>query len=294
MIQRLRPNFSVAAEASVPSSCAAASAGRGVDLWWLGQAGFLISIAGLRIVIDPYLSNSLGKKYAGTSFPHERMFPPPVGSDALIHIDWLLCTHAHTDHMDPETIGPLVRNNRDMQVLVPEAVRPTALERGVPESRLRGIDAGQTIDTGTVTISALPAAHESFQLDSFGRHPFLGFILQGGGVTVYHSGDTIPYAGLAEALTGLEVDLALLPVNGRDALRAANGIPGNLTLEEALSLADEMGARAMLGHHIDMFACNTLDRTIGEDILALHVSQYPRMLVEMRKRYEMRFADGTC
>ena len=47
----------------------------GVTLYWLGQAGFVIDAPGLRIVIDPYLSNSLEAKYHGTAFPHLRMAP---------------------------------------------------------------------------------------------------------------------------------------------------------------------------------------------------------------------------
>ena len=32
--------------------------------WWLGQSGFLLQWKGNRILIDPYLSDSLTKKYA--------------------------------------------------------------------------------------------------------------------------------------------------------------------------------------------------------------------------------------
>ena len=37
---------------------------------WLGQAGFLIRWREFRLVIDPYLSDSLATKYRGTRFPH--------------------------------------------------------------------------------------------------------------------------------------------------------------------------------------------------------------------------------
>ena len=42
-------------------------------LWWLGQSGFLLQWKGKRVLIDPYLSDSLTKKYATTDKPHIRM-----------------------------------------------------------------------------------------------------------------------------------------------------------------------------------------------------------------------------
>lgn len=249
----------------------------GAALWWLGQAGFLIAQGGLRIVIDAYLSDSLAVKYAGGRFPHRRMMPTPVDPGGLTGVDWLLCTHGHTDHMDPGTIPALLAANPGARVLAPRAERARALERGVPEARLVLIDAGETVDLGGVTCTATPAAHEDLVRGPDG-FLYLGYALTGGGVTLWHSGDTIPYAGLAEWLAPLRVDLALLPVNGRDATRAANGVPGNLTLEEAVELADAIGARAMLGHHFGLFEFNTLDPDEG----AARLSQIsPRASVEL-------------
>lgn len=275
------------AEPTVPAKRRATEGSAELSLWWLGQAGFLVEATGLRIVIDPYLSDSLAVKYAGTRFPHRRMFPPPIAPEALRDIDWLLCTHAHTDHMDAATIGPLVRCNPHMKVLVPEAVRQVAIDRGVPPSRLHGIDAGQLIDLGDMTVQAIAAAHEDLKLDASGRHCFLGYVLRARHACVYHSGDTIPYPGLVGSLKDLEIDLALLPVNGRDAQRAANGIPGNLTLDEALQLSAAIGCAAMLGHHIDMFAFNTISRRQAEGVLADYRSS-GRRLVEPCTRYELR------
>lgn len=242
-------------------------AGEGATLAWLGQAGFLIRQGGLKIVIDAYLSDSLAEKYRGTRFPHQRMMPVPVKPGDLRDVDWLFCTHGHTDHMDPGTIPALLAANPRARVLVPRAEKARAIERGVPENHLTLIDAGESIDLGGVIVTATPAAHEDLRRTTEG-YLFLGYVLTGGGVTLWHSGDTIPFPGLAEWLMPFRVDLALLPVNGRDATRAANGIPGNLSLEEAVALADEIGARAMIGHHFGLFEFNTLDPEDGARKLA--------------------------
>jgi L-ascorbate metabolism protein UlaG (beta-lactamase superfamily)/protein-tyrosine-phosphatase len=242
-------------------------AGTGAAVWWLGQAGFLIAQGGLRVVIDAYLSDSLAEKYRGKPFPHTRMVPPPVAPGDLTGIDWLLCTHGHTDHMDPGTIPALLAANPAARVLAPRAEAARAVERGVPPARLTLIDAGETVDLGGVRCTATPAAHEEMARTEAG-HLFLGYVLQGGGVTIWHSGDTIPWPGQAEWLAPFRVDLALLPVNGRDARRAENGVPGNLTLTEAVELADAIGARAMIAHHFGLFDFNTLDPEEARRVLS--------------------------
>ncbi len=248
------------------SDPAALFADRGAAVWWLGQAGFLIAQGGLRIVIDAYLSDSLAEKYRGKAFSHTRMMPPPVAPDGLTGIDWLLCTHGHTDHMDPGTIPALLATNPQARVLAPRAERARALERGVPPERLVLIDAGETVDLGGVRCTATPSAHEEMTRAE-GGFLYLGYVLSGAGVTLWHSGDTIPWGGQAEWLAPFRVDLALLPVNGRDAQRAANGVPGNLTMAEAITLTDAIGARSMIAHHFGLFDFNTLDAVAGQSLI---------------------------
>ena len=229
---------------------------------WLGQAGFLIEGGGVRVVVDPYLSNSLEAKYRGSGIPHERMFPAPVSPAALGYVDLVLCTHAHTDHMDPDTLRPLARRLAGLRVVVPAASLSIAESRtGITAPRLIGVDAGEThsLCDDRLKLHVFRAAHETLDCDAQGRHHFLGFGLDIGGRRIFHSGDTIPYLGQREEITAFMPDLALLPVNGRhDALRKC-GIAGNLTLEEAVALTGDCGIPAMVPHHYGMFAFNTVD-----------------------------------
>src|ERR1700693_3055331 len=80
-------------------------------LWWLGQSGFLLTWRGKRILMDPYLSDSLTKKYAGTSRPHTRISERVIDPDLLQRISMVTSSHNHTDHLDAETLVPLIRNN---------------------------------------------------------------------------------------------------------------------------------------------------------------------------------------
>ena len=117
-----------------------------IRLYWLGQAGFLIDFPSTRIIIDPYLSDSLHKKYRDAYFPHERMMDPPVSPGSILDVDWILSTHGHTDHMDPETLGPLFENNRKARFLCPYPEIMTANERNVPKEKIFGIDSDERLE----------------------------------------------------------------------------------------------------------------------------------------------------
>ena len=229
-------------------------------LVWLGQAGFWVDTGTHRVLIDPYLSDSLAIKYAGRTPDHRRMMPPPVLRDDLPRPDLVLVTHAHTDHMDPDTLAPLARRFPGLPVVVPAAAADTAAARIGPAARLIFADAGDTSEPlPGLRLTVLPAAHETLARDAAGRHLFLGYGLSVPSLTLYHSGDCIPFDGLLPALRGLAPDIALLPVNGRDAARLAAGIPGNFTLAEAIGLARAAAIPWLIPHHFGMFAFNTCD-----------------------------------
>src|SRR6266508_3994867 len=76
-------------------------------LWWLGQSGFLLQWQGKHVLFDPYLSDSLTKKYAASAKPHVRMTERVVAPERLDFIDVVTSSHNHTDHLDAETLLPL-------------------------------------------------------------------------------------------------------------------------------------------------------------------------------------------
>ena len=65
-------------------------------LWWLGQSGFLLKWQHHHLLFDPYLSDSLAVKYAGTRFPHARLQAIPVPPERIGQVRLVLCTHGHT------------------------------------------------------------------------------------------------------------------------------------------------------------------------------------------------------
>nr|CAA9297719.1 hypothetical protein AVDCRST_MAG63-4945 [uncultured Armatimonadetes bacterium] len=226
-----------------------------LHLWWLGQSGFLVQWRGRRLLLDPYLSDSLTKKYAGTDKPHVRLTGRVVAPERLTGIDLVTSSHNHTDHLDAETLLPVLRTNPQAVLVIPEANRAFVAERlGIDPARPVGADDGVTVEAGGCRITGVAAAHEALERDEQGRCRFLGYAVRVGPWTLYHSGDTVGYDGMVERLRPHDVDIALLPINGRAPERR---VAGNLDGPEAARLAREIGARLVIPCHYDLFAFNT-------------------------------------
>lgn len=226
---------------------------------WLGQAGFLIDSPTARIVIDPYLSDSLAIKYKGQLFAHIRMMPPPVESSELPSVDACFATHHHGDHLDAATVKGIFSRNPECIFVVPESSRHNQKLAGISAKNIVGADAFSPLSIESIEAFPIPAAHENLAIDDAGHHIFLGYIIIIEGITIYHAGDCIPYPGLLENMHRFAIDIALLPINGRDARRRDAGILGNFTLEEALELAEALRCGYTIGHHFGMFDFNTID-----------------------------------
>lgn len=227
-----------------------------LNLWWLGQSGFLIYWQGSALLLDPYLSDSLTKKYAGTDKPHVRMTGRPIAPERLDFIDIVASSHNHTDHLDPETLLPLLNANPGLRVLVSEANREFAAARlQVKPERLTGITCDRSVQIDPYTFHAIPSAHEELESDENGNYKHIGLIVQAGPWTIYHSGDAVPYEGMETRLRQWSIDLALLPINGRDSRR---GVPGNFSGPEAVRLAREAGIHMVIPCHYEMFEFNTV------------------------------------
>ena len=228
---------------------------RSFRLWWLGQSGFLLQWQGVHVVLDPYLSDSLTKKYSQTDKPHVRMTELVIDPAQLSFVDVTTSSHNHTDHLDAETLGPILARNPSPKLVIAEANRAFVAERLCIDPAIPiGVDDGTTVEVSGVRISGVASAHETVERDEQGRARFLGYVLQFEEWVIYHSGDTIQYSGMAEKLRTFGVHVALLPINGRAPERR---VSGNLSGPEAALLAKDIGAKMVIPCHFEMFEFNT-------------------------------------
>ena len=226
---------------------------RQVGLLWLGQSGFALRVGRATVLVDPFLS------------PHpDRRFPSVLEPAEAEGIDVIACTHEHWDHLDAESLALVCAASPSARVVVPEPIVDLTVRAGVPARRVAGIQPDTPVEIAGLTIHAIPARHGVHQADAYtfgtessgGLYRYLGYVFEGGGVCIYHAGDTIGYGDLADRLRRRNVDLCLLPINGRDADREALDIVGNLDSAEAADLAEEVGADLVMPMHYDMFAAN--------------------------------------
>ena len=143
---------------------------------FLGQAGWLIDTNGVSILIDPYLSD-----YVRTVNPSAYRRQPI--DEQYLHIipDFLLISHNHIDHADPETLPHYLDAGGNITVLCPRSVW----------SAIRKADGNNYVDFNRhslwhekgVVITAVAAAHSDPDA--------IGFLIEAEGKTVYYSGDTL-------------------------------------------------------------------------------------------------------
>jgi L-ascorbate metabolism protein UlaG (beta-lactamase superfamily) len=220
-------------------------------LWWLGQSGFLVQYEGAHLLLDPYLSDSLTKKYAHTDKPHVRVTELVVDPARLDFVDLVTSSHNHTDHLDADTLLPLMRANPNLRMVVAAANREFAAKRLASNPAwFIGLDDGQSASFDPFRITAVPAAHEEVTPE------YHGYVVQFGRWTIYHSGDTLLYDDMVSRLREFSIDVAMLPINGRAPERR---VAGNLNAREAAELGKHIQARTVIPCHYEMFTFNTAD-----------------------------------
>lgn len=222
--------------------------------WALGQVGVAIGGPTGILYVDPYLTDSDG---AGGTL--ERTFPPPMRPEEINNASAVLLTHDHIDHTDPDTLLPLAKASPEASFVAPFTSRDTLVEAGPDAGRITVPEVGEPFEVAGARVTAVPSAHTELEHDPERGHPYLGYVVEWNGVAVYHAGDTVVHDGLVEALRGRRVDVAFLPINGRDWFRTRDGIVGNMDLREAAHLAEELDFGLVVPTHHDLFAFNGAD-----------------------------------
>jgi L-ascorbate 6-phosphate lactonase len=226
---------------------------RGDGLSWLGQAGFVVRTTAATVLIDPFLSPWDGRLYESAL--------PPARAEG---VDLVLCTHEHVDHFDATSAPAVAAASPGAVFVVPAPIVDMVTEAGVAADRVVGVQPGDDLELAGVRIRPVPAMHGVSMEDAYGFGEelsggltrFLGFVVDAAGVRLYHAGDTIHFEGMESLLRDLEIDVGMLPINGRDPEREARGIVGNLTEREAAWLGREAALDLLIPMHYDLFARN--------------------------------------
>ncbi len=240
-------------------------------LYYLGQVGFLLRYREITVLIDGYLTDYVDRHFATEQVPWCRRYPAPITPEELDFIDYVLCTHDHSDHTDPDTIAGILSVNSHARFFGTHAVAAKLSTLGVPTDRITALSNDETVTADEfLSITNVPSAHEERHPDENGNDCEGGFrIVFGDGdsaVSVYHAGDCCPYDGLEARV--MNTDIMILPVNGRDYYRRyEKNIIGNFDCTEAITLASRCHTDLLIPVHIDLYDVNALNPAVFVDTL---------------------------
>lgn len=215
---------------------------------WLGHAGFWIRLAGRSILIDPMLSERLD--FLLPLGPRRVAAAPSVA--AIERLDAVLITHADHDHFDLPTLRRLAARFPGARLVVPSGMAAARDDTGFAATV--ELEPGRRFDLGRLRLTSVPVHHYGRRdLVGLAPTPAVGWVVEGGGLRVFHSGDTA-YGPTFRALGARHgrFDLALVPIGAYEPpafFRAVHAAP-----EDAVAIAVDLRARRAVGHHWGTFA----------------------------------------
>lgn len=214
-----------------------------MKITWLGQAGLLFETGDMKIIVDPYLSDSL----AGVS-PENRRNVPVERAFLQMEPDVLVFTHDHQDHYDPETAACYLGagnghgERKPVTVLSPRSVWKKVRAFGGDHNYVQFNPGTRWTERG-VRFEATEAEHSD--------PCAVGVCINAEGKRYYVTGDTLYNRNVIRSLPG-PVDTVFLPINGKG---------NNMNAEDAARFAEDTGAARVVPLHFGMF-----DSLTGEEL----------------------------
>lgn len=223
-------------------------------VWSLGQSSFLIKYRDKYVVFDPNLGTTLSDRPVNAV---PRNFPSPLAPEELDFVDYVFITHNHGDHLEAATVVGINKCNDKVRFVVPAPIKEVLINIGVDSKKIIPAHTKVNTELEGLSFEAIPAAHYEIKLDSNGDAEMVSYVLSLGKIGVYHAGDTIVYPGMIDELKKHNINLAMIPINGRDYSRESRNLIGNTTFREAADLTLDIGADLLVPMHYDLYDHNT-------------------------------------
>ncbi len=200
-----------------------------MKITWLGQAGLLFENDNVKIMIDPYLSDSVKKIN-----PKNYRRVPVLKSLFDVKPDIMIFTHNHLDHYDPETVQKFVANNTAITVLSPSSVWSEVRKTGGDNNYVLFNRNTSWTEYG-IRFTAVKAEHSD-------PTP-IGVIIDDGEKKYYVTGDTLYNEEIFDDIPD-DIYALFLPVNG-----AGN----NMNMSDAKRFCERINPEYAVPMHCGMF-----------------------------------------
>lgn len=196
---------------------------------FLGQAGLLFDLDGVKVMIDPYLSNSV-EKVETKNYRRQ-----PIDESCFdVKPDILILTHNHLDHTDPETLEKLFSRHNGICILASGNAWQTARKFGGDNNYVM-FNRGTVWTEKGIIFEAVYAEHSDDKA--------VGVIISYGGKNYYITGDTLYNKKVIKDISA-PVDVVFLPING---------VGNNMNMIDAARFAREIKAKTVVPIHFGMF-----------------------------------------
>lgn len=197
-----------------------------MKITWLGQAGLLFETNGKTIIIDPYLSDSVAQIE-----PHNKRRVPIEEKFLKLKPDYIVLTHNHLDHTDPETLKYYLSADSKVCVLASyNAWQNVRKLFGGLQNNYVMFNKGTRWAEGELQFEAVYAEHSD--------DAAIGVILRADGKVYYITGDTLYNTKVFEDLPD-DIDYIFLPVNGKG---------NNMNMTDGKAFCEKIGATAIPLH----------------------------------------------
>ena len=203
-----------------------------VAITFVGHATVMITTPGSRVLIDPFLENSL--------YGVRRAKAAGIAAEDIANVDLVLVTHAHRDHLSRRSLARLPDK---APVVVPPGCERLVHREGL--ARVEELDPGRSFrasDKSDVEVTAVPVRH-SGGVGKYGRRGACGYVVRTPRHVIYVAGDTGYFSGFAEIGRRFQPDVALLPIAGYE---PASFREEHMSPLDAVYAFEDLGARVMI------------------------------------------------
>ena len=197
-----------------------------MKITWLGQAGLLFESNEIKIIIDPYLSNSVEAIQ-----PHFWRRMPVDENFFKITPDVIVLTHDHLDHTDPDTLKHYLGENTEVCVLASANAwnKVRKIFGGIKNNYVQFNHGTEWTEKG-VRFKAVYAEHSD--------NCAIGVVITTKEKTYYVTGDTLYNERIFDNIPN-NIDYVFLPING---------VGNNMNMEDAKRFCERIGAVAVPMH----------------------------------------------
>jgi L-ascorbate metabolism protein UlaG (beta-lactamase superfamily) len=248
---------------------------------WLGHATVLVNFYGLRIITDPVLYSRIGVDLGIGSLGPLRLVQSALGPEELPDIDLALVSHAHFDHLDTPSLASLPGR--------PVAVMAAGTADLLPRWNFRSVHELAWNDSirvvtprGDAQVRAIEVRHWGARIQRDTWRGYGGFVVEREGVRLLIGGDTAQTDAFRAHRQHGPFAAAVMPIGAYDPW-----IRNHCTPEQAITMADQAGARIIVPVHHQSFA-------LGREPLYEPIQRAERVLAAEQGRLPVREIGQTA